>query len=121
MGAKLFWFTKQSIGCLTAIATLGVAAYVTLPLAQATPGSSAAEQDFFSEVYLYAHPPVTDQRLLQLGYQACSIRRNGGSTDNAKEALWNSLYNGGVVSSNAEIGSLVHVAIDTLCPEVGYP
>ncbi len=27
----------------------------------------------------------------------------------------------GVMSSNAEVGSLVHAAVDTLCPEVGYP
>jgi hypothetical protein len=85
------------------------------------PLSAADEQGFFSQVYLTAHPPVTGPRLLELGYQTCSVRRSGQSTDDAKVAVWKSLEAQGVVASNAEIGSLVHVAVDTLCPEVGYP
>ena len=103
------------LASLTA-AAVGVGG-LTAPLAQATP----AEQDFFSQVYLYAHPSVTDARLLQLGYQACSTLRSGQTVDAAKTTVYDSLDSQGVVSSNAEMGSLVHVAVDTLCPEVGYP
>jgi Protein of unknown function (DUF732) len=85
------------------------------------PLAAADEQGFFSQIYLIAHPSLTGPRLLELGYQTCSVRRSGQSTDDAKVAVWQSLNAQGVVSSNAEIGSLVHVAIDTLCPEVGYP
>jgi hypothetical protein len=83
--------------------------------------STAAEQNFYSQVYLYAHPSLTDARLLELGYQACAVRRSGLSTGNAKVSLWKTLEGQGMLASNAEIGSLVHVAVDTLCPEVGYP
>jgi hypothetical protein len=99
----------------------GPAVLIPFPAASATPGTTTAEQNFYSEVYLYAHPPVTEQRLLQLGYQACAVRRAGGDSDEAKSVLWRSLYNQGVLSAQAEVGSLVHVAVDTLCPEVGYP
>jgi hypothetical protein len=83
--------------------------------------ASASEQDFFGQVYLYAHPSVTGARLLELGYQACNVRHSEQSTDTAKVAVWKSLEAQGVLPSNAEVGSLVHVAVDTLCPEVGYP
>ena len=83
--------------------------------------ASANEQAFLAQVYLYAHPSVTADRLMQLGELTCAVRRSGQSTDDSKSAVWQSLQNQGVVSSNAEIGSLVHVAVDTLCPEVGYP
>jgi hypothetical protein len=85
------------------------------------PLAAADEQGFLAQVYLTAHPPVTGPRLLELGYQACSTRRSGQSTDAAKVAVWKGLDAQGVVASNAETGSLVHVAVDTLCPEVGYP
>ena len=43
------------------------------------------------------------------------------SSDDASDAIWHNLNAAGVVSSNAEMGTLVHIAIDSLCPEVGYP
>jgi hypothetical protein len=102
-----------TIACLVCASTSGT--LLAAPLA------SADEQAFFSQVYQYVHPSVTQARLLELGYQACNVRRSGQSTDAAKSAVDRSLSAQGVVSSNAEVGSLVHVAIDTLCPEVGYP
>lgn len=102
-------------------ATVGLVG-ISLSLSSMTaPRARADEQDFLSQVYLYGHPSVTQSRLLELGYQACSVRRSGQDSDAAKAALYRSLNAQGVVSSNAEIGSLVHVAVDTLCPEVGYP
>ena len=67
------------------------------------------------------HPSVTGPRLLELGNLTCSVRRSGQSTNDAKVAVYKSLIAQGVVSASAEYGSLVHAAIDTLCPEVGYP
>jgi hypothetical protein len=49
------------------------------------------------------------------------VRRSGLSTGDANVSLWKTLEGQGMLASNAEIGSLVHVAVDTLCPEVGYP
>ena len=104
-----------------ALMTAGLSGGALAPSAGADPGSTAAEQNFYSQVYLYAHPSLTDARLLELGYQACAVRRSGLSTGDAKVSLWKRLEGQGMLASNAEIGSLVHVAVDTLCPEVGYP
>lgn len=108
----------MALRALPAVCVAG--ALCVVGMLTATPAASD-EQDFFSQVYLTAHPSVTGPRLLELGNKTCSVRRAGGSTDDAKVAVWRSLNAQGVVSSNAEMGSLVHVAIDTLCPEVGYP
>lgn len=90
-------------------------------IACTVPVARADDQAFLSQVYLYAHPSLTGPRLLELGHRACSVRRAGQTTDAAKNELYKTLAAQGVLSSNAEIGSLVHVAVDTLCPEVGYP
>lgn len=89
--------------------------------AQADPGATDAEQRYLNDLYQYVHPSVTDARLVELGNLACSVRRSGASSDDARTAVWRNLDAAGVVSSNAEMGSLVHVAVDNLCPEVGYP
>lgn len=102
------------------LATLGIAGSVT-PAAQAEPQFSAAEERYLQELYLFVHPSVTASRLVELGHIACSARRAGATSDQAREWVWRKLDSIGVVSSYAEMGSLVHVAVDNLCPEVGYP
>jgi hypothetical protein len=84
---------------------------------------TTAEQKFLSAAapYLNPRPPVTDQRLVELGYQACAVRRRGGSSDEAKSVLWRSLYDQGILTSQVVVGSLVYVAVNTFCPAVGYP
>lgn len=104
-------------GALAICVSSGVT--VMPPTSQAYP--TDADANFLNEVYPYAHPQVSPEVLMQLGHQACGVRRSGGSTGDAKVSIWNSLSAQGVVSSNAEIGSLVHAAVDTLCAEVGYP
>ncbi len=89
------------------------------PAASADP--SPAEQEYLAQLYLLAHPSVTAEWLVELGNLACTVRRAGGTTDIAKETVWLNLNAAGVVSSNADVGTLVHVAVDNLCPEVGYP
>jgi hypothetical protein len=119
------WWSGKGVGMRQIALKVATGACVAASLAGWTTVDAAVaaanEQDFFGQVYLYAHPSVTGARLLELGYQACSIRRSGQSTDAAKVAVWNSLQAQGVLPSMAEVGSLVHVAVDTLCPEVGYP
>jgi hypothetical protein len=111
---------KTSSGTVSSFAVLLPLIAGTLacsPVALADP----ADQQYLSDLYQYVHPSVTDARLVELGHQVCSVRRNGGSTDDAKVAVYNSLQKQQVISSNAEMGSLVHSAISTLCPEAGYP
>jgi hypothetical protein len=107
---------------LAASAALAVGATaIEVSGAGAASANTAEEQQFMSEVYPYAHPSLTGPRLLQLGYQSCGDRRSGLSSRDARDNLWLTLSRQGVLASNAELGSLVHVAMDTLCPEVGYP
>lgn len=101
-----------------AVAVLGTSLIVNSVTA---PQAKADEQAFFSQMSAYYHPNIPQTRLLELGYQACSVRRAGQDSDAAKAALNRSLDAQGIFASNAEIGTLVHVAVDTLCPEVGYP
>lgn len=101
------------------LAALAGSAISVMPSATAAPGS--AEDQYLTELYQVVHPSVTTPRLIQLGNLACSVRRQGGTSYDARDAVWKNLDASGVVSSNAEMGGLVHVAVDQLCPEVGYP
>jgi hypothetical protein len=89
--------------------------------ARADPNFTPAEQQFLNDLSRYVHPSVAPARLVELGNLTCTVRRNGGSTDDAKRAVSQSLDRQGVVSSNADIGTLVHEAVDYVCPQVGYP
>lgn len=86
-------------------------------------GDTPAERNFLAEADQYLQRPrPTDVVILQLGRQACQVRRNGGSSDAAKAAIWRAWdATESRPAVGAEVGSLVHVAVDNLCPEVGYP
>lgn len=111
---------ERILRSLTGLGLL-VGAAVVVPVAQADPGYTMAEQRYLASLYPLAHPSVTDARLVELGNLTCAVRRGGSSTNEAKAAVMRNLDTSGVLSSNAEIGTLVHVAVDNLCPEVGYP
>lgn len=104
------------------LAEPGMAGNMPAPTA-APSGSGIAPgaQTYLSELEVYVHPKVSSNRLIELGNLACSARRSGMSSDDARMILWDNLKASGVTSSNAETGTLVHVAVDNLCPEVGYP
>jgi hypothetical protein len=104
-----------------AIMFLALAGPGLSPRSFASPAVNPEEQGFFQQIYQVGHPNVSASQLLKLGYQTCDIRLGGGSTDDAKASLFRVLDTQGLFSSNAEVGTLVHVAINTLCPEVGYP
>ena len=65
-----------------------------------------------------AHPPLTPAGLVSMGHQACSDIASGGSPDIEKDKLGTSLLNQGVAASRAETGTLVHFALQDLCPSV---
>ncbi len=108
---RSFIYVCVSVACATGGSALA-------PVSLATPSDDA---NFLNAVYPYAHPQVSPQALIQLGHLACGVRRAGGGTGDAKVAVSQTLWSKGVMSSNAEVGSLVRAAVDTLCPEVGYP
>lgn len=115
------------MGRLRYLGRLAAALASALYLIAMTPASwsqaepNSAEQRFLADLYQYVHPSVTALRLVELGMVACAVRTDGGSSYDARDAVWRNLNAAGVVSSNAEMGTLVHVAVDHLCPEVGYP
>lgn len=122
LGEAAMTIRRHATCWLTAL--LATASCVSVPLAQAQPyGDTPAERQYLAQADQYlARPRPTDVLVLQLGNQACQVRRGGGSSDEAKVAIWNTWNSAGIrPASGAEVGSLVHVAVDTLCPEVGYP
>jgi len=110
--------TRRSFRCVCVLVACVTAGLALPPVSLATPSD---DSNFLNAVYPYAHPQVSPQALIQLGHQACGVRRAGGGTGDAKVAVTQTLWSQGVMSSNAEVGSLVRAAVDTLCPEVGYP
>lgn len=116
------WPLKIAVGGVLAVSFLRLT--TAAPLAWAEPyGGTPAERQFLAEADQYLQRPrPSDVLILQLGRQACEVRRNGGSSDDAKAVIWNTWDDSGHrPASGAEVGSLVHVAVDNLCPEVGYP
>ena len=110
------WRRRLLVWALAMFASTGMALAST---SSADP--TAADSNFLNEVYRSAHPQVSPQFLMQLGHQTCNVRRAGGSSGDAKVAVSKSLWAQGLNAIGAEVGSLVHAAVDTLCPEVGYP
>lgn len=107
---------------LAALTTLG--GVLQAPAALASPyRGTAAEQQYLAQADQYLpRPRPTDVVILKVGQQVCQVRRSGGPINDAKVAAWNTWNSFGVVTiSNAVIGSLIHLPIDTMCPEVGYP
>ena len=99
----------------------GLLGGILAPSAGAWP-DTAAEQEFLSTgVGSHMYLRATDVTLIKLGYQACAVRRSGMSSDDAKAEVWKTLDGMGIEAAGAVVGSLVHAAVDTLCPEVGYP
>lgn len=94
---------------------------VTVVMSPAVHADPAADANFLTEVYQHAHPQVSPQLLTNLGHQVCAVRRAGGDNGDAKVAISKTLWAQGFDAIGAEVGSLTHDAVDTLCPEVGYP
>ena len=107
----------------SAIAAGFLGAGILAPAAGAEPyGDTPAERQYLAEADRYMQRPrPTDVVVLRVGKQACQVRRSGGTSDDAKAEIWKTFDQYGITMSGAEVGSLVHVAVDNLCPEVGYP
>ncbi len=89
----------------------------------ASPGSAPpiGAQRYLSELNGLVHPNVSSDRLVELGSLACSARGAGASSDEASMTVWQNLADSGVISNKAETGTLVHAAVDSMCPGFGYP
>jgi hypothetical protein len=67
-----------------------------------------------------AHPSIPDSGLLAIGNDVCA-KVSGGATDTAaRDWLVDHLAHGGYQASNAEAGTVVHYALQDLCPGAGH-
>lgn len=86
------------------------------------PIASGSPSSYLQALSQVAHPTVNTDVLLFAGQQACSSLQAVRSFDMAEKAVYYSILNRtGVTPNMAEVGTIVHVAVDQLCPEVGYP
>jgi Protein of unknown function (DUF732) len=93
---------------------------VACGLVVAAPPAVADENQFLNHLLTgnMVHPPLTPAGLVRMGHQACSDIAGGVSPDVEKDQLGTSLMNQGVAASRAEMGTLVHFALQDLCPNV---
>jgi hypothetical protein len=112
--------TVQLIGRPVAFGALAL--FAGLGAAPSASAYTAQEQQFINDLNQYIPPPrLIDQTFLKLGYQACDLMRSGQSPDYAKAAVWQTYDSYRYLPlAGAQIGSLVHVAADCLCPDVDY-
>lgn len=121
LGGKLYG--RRWIVCVAAVSSC--AGMFGAPIGRAEPelyADTPAEQRYVLQVddlFALRHP---DKPILDVGDLACTVRRSGMSSDQAKVAVSNKLRNTyGMVVPGAVAGSIVHIAVDNLCSEVGYP
>ncbi len=112
----------SAYGLASTIALLG-ACVSAIPATAEPWAPTAVEQRYLTDVDQYlTRPRPPDPFVLQLGYQACQVRRGGGSSDEAKVAVWKTWASSGLgLPSGAVVGSLIHVAVDNLCPRGRLP
>jgi hypothetical protein len=100
----------------------GLAAVMTLScgVVASAPPAAADDNQFLSHLLTgnMAHPPLTPSALVNMGHQACSDIAGGVSPDYEKDNLDRALSNQGVTASRAEVGTLIHFALQDLCPNV---
>ena len=100
-------------GPVRILVTLGVAAVLLAAPAQAD------DNRYLNDLTAprVVHPPVSNADLLIEGREVCfHVRKIGMTPDAARDALVNELTYQGVKSDYASAGTLVHFALQDLCP-----
>lgn len=98
---------------LAASIALSVAALALAPVAQADEGQYLADL----HQPLMVHPQIPDSGLIAVGHDVCGWVSSGMSDTEARDHLLDRLGHAGVANtSNAEAGTLVHYAVQDLCP-----
>lgn len=93
---------------------LGVLTFMVSPIASASPSS------YLQALSQMPHPAVSNDVLLFAGQQACNTLLGIPNFDLAEQAVYYSILNrSGVIPNMADVGTIVHVAFDHLCPQVG--
>lgn len=101
---------------LTALAAAGGMLALLAPMAQADTNQYLA--DLHSPGM--ARPAIPDSGLLAIGNDVCGKLSGGATSDTARDWLVGHLAHGGYQASNAEAGTVVHYALQDLCPGAGH-
>lgn len=110
-------------GVICGLATIGcLAGLVAAPQAAADdrPPPGSPERNYLEYLALHGTPNATPQRLIDLGYLACNVRRGGGSDQDARLRVFQDFYaHGNPLTWATDSPHVVTAAVATLCPDVG--
>ncbi|MEM6109827.1 DUF732 domain-containing protein [Mycobacterium sp. 050272] len=87
-----------------------------------TPAARADANQYLADLHSpgIAHPSIPDSGLIAIGNDVCSKLSDGATSDAARDWLVGHLAHGGYQASNAEAGTVVHYALQDLCPGAGH-
>lgn len=90
-------------------------------LALLAPLADADTNQYLADLHApgMARPSIPDSGLLAIGNDVCAKMNGGATSDAARDWLVAHLAHGGYQASNAEAGTVVHYALQDLCPGAG--
>lgn len=109
-----------------AIATVGVALLTGLltsaatPTASGDPGAVSPDQLFLRDVMSYMVPPWPGDETTHMGHRVCADMAAGTTADAERNTLVAELLRRNIQASNADVGTMVHLAVQDLCPQIPY-
>jgi hypothetical protein len=109
-----------TVAVLCAALLIGLWENVAAPRAMGDPGSVAPDQRFLADVMSYMIPPWPSDETTQLGHRVCADMAKGVSADAERNTLVMDLLRQGIQASNAQVGTMVHLAVQDLCPQIPY-
>ncbi|MUL48214.1 DUF732 domain-containing protein [Mycobacterium sp. CBMA293] len=91
-----------------------------VPTAAADPGAVSPDQRFLADIMSYMIPPWPGDETMQLGHRVCTDMATGVTADTERDKLVNGLLLRNIQASNAAVGTMVHFAVQDLCPQIPY-
>lgn len=68
----------------------------------------------------YMIPPWPGDQTVPMGQRVCSDMAAGVSADAERDTLVADLAKRNINASNADVGTMIHRAVQDLCPQVSY-
>jgi hypothetical protein len=93
---------------------------VVAPAALADPGAVSPDQRFLADIMSYMIPPWPGGETSQLGHRVCADMATGVTADAERNAIVDDLLRRNILASNADVGTMVHFAVQDLCPQIPY-
>lgn len=90
------------------------------PTSLADPGTVSPDQHFLADIMSYMIPPWPGGETSQLGHRVCTDMATGVTADAERNAIVDDLFRRNILASNADVGTMVHFAVQDLCPQIPY-